>query len=77
MDDLGDFRTCLVTSLNRYSLFKEIHVIAKHRQSTEISNMKVKVLDVYHDIKRLAFEYYHNNFQINEAIKEIFHKNNQ
>lgn len=38
--------------------------------------MKIKVNDnIYHDLKRLAFEYYHSNFEVEETIKDIYYKN--
>lgn len=36
--------------------------------------MQIPLQEPFHDLRKIAFEYYHNNRQVNENIRDIIDK---
>ena len=36
--------------------------------------MQIGLKEPFHDLRKIAFEYYHNNRQVNEPIRELLDK---
>ena len=73
-EDLDDFRSCLLYSLNKYTLLKEVFGLCWKRHYREIKAMQIKVKEPLHDLRKMAFEYYHSNREVNEPIRNIIDK---
>lgn len=37
--------------------------------------MKIQYKDQYHDLRRIAYEYYHHNFEIDEIVRDKLQNN--
>ena len=70
-EDLDDFKSCLLYSLNKYTLLKEVYGICWRRHHKQIKSMQIPIIEPLHDLRKMAFEYFHNNRQVNECIREI------
>ena len=75
VEDLNDHKSCLLYSFNRYTILKEIYHLNYRRHLRETKEMVQEFQEEgLYFLRRLAFEYFQNNYDVNETIRELVNK---